>query len=1007
MKLTLNQKVVGFISLIMLVISMSSTAFFFITYQKGVIKEITVRGTTMADSLARAVSEGLASENLGIIRQVQSIVQTGDVIVAQVYSSEWQPIDSYPNDTFGTPPDPSALQLLKSRDRIIYLQNDKDIDFYAPVYYHKFEKKRDTRYVIGFVRLKLSTNQVREVIMHRIGLYFLYSSIFAVFAILVLSKFIQRVVLAPIMQLNQAVSSAVNSGSFTTVVVSSSDEIGELTHNYNVMSSAIQERERNLRISEEKFSTAFRVSPDAIAINRIESGTYLEINEGFTAITGYEPEDVIGKSSLDLNIWMNFENRERFVQVLAESGVVNNFEVPFRRKDGSTLVGFMSARVIEIGGEPCLLSITRDITERKLADELIRKSEDKFSKAFRACPEAISIASLVNGRYVEVNEGFLKITGFERSEVIGHTSAELNVWIDPVERQQYLDKMAKYGYLRNTEIQFRMKNGEQRDFTVSSEVIEIGGENCSLNFIIDITERKRAEEQLSYTVSLTNAALESTADGILIVSRDGNIARWNRKFVDIWHVPENLLTTETKDQVLYHVAAQMSQPEEFLAKVMELYENLEKSSLDLLNLADGRQIERYSQPQRIGTEIVGRFWSFRDITEQKRHENEVLKISKLESLGILAGGIAHDFNNILAGIMGNISFAQVFLDTAHKSYKPLVEAEKASARATELAHQLLTFARGGEPVKKVISIDLLVKEAISLALHGSNVQGNVDVPDAIHSVKADEGQLSQVFHNIIINATQAMPGGGTLYVTAQNVYLDSANPIDLPIGNYVRISFTDQGCGISEENLRKIFDPYFTTKLAGNGLGLASTHSIITRHGGYIDARSLVGKGTTFIIHLPSLGEQISGNQADTTLQATDEHAGGSVLVMDDEELIRDMAAKMLEYLGYQVMSCCNGDEAISRYAASFDSGTPFVAVIMDLTIPGGMGGKEAAMHILAIDPKACLIVSSGYSTDPIMSEYRKYGFCGAVAKPYNIESLGRHLSSILPAKPLFKSVLI
>ena len=995
MKLTLTQKVIGFISLIVLVISLSSTAFFLSTYQKGVIKEITVRGTTMADSLARAVAEGLASENLGIIKQVESIVQTGDVIIAQVYSSEWQPIDSYPNDTFNTPPDPAALKLLKSRDDIIYLQNNEDIDFYSPVHYHRFEKNRDNKYVIGYVRLKLSTHQVREVITRRIGAYFFCSLLFAFCAILVLSRFIHRVVLDPIMQLNKAVSDAVNSGSFTPVVISSHDEIGELTHNYNAMSSAIEERERNLRLSEKKFATAFRVSPDAISINRVDDGVYLETNEGFAAITGYTQEDVVGRSSLDLNIWVDPEDRERCSRTIKESRVVNNLEASFRRKDGSILIGFMSARIIEIGGEACLLAITRDVTERKRAEELVRKSEDKFSKAFMAFPEAISIVSLADERYVEVNEGFLKITGFERDEVIGTTSSELNIWIDPEARQRYLDKMAQYGHQKNSETTFRMKNGEQRNFIVSSEVVEISGEDCSLNFIIDITERKRAEAMLSYTVSLTNAALESTADGIFIADRDGRVVRWNQKFVDLWQLPENLLEAVTKDQVLCHVAAQMSQPEEFLADVRELSENPEKSSFDLLNLADGRLIERYSQPQRIGAEIVGRFWSFRDITEQKKHEDEVLKISKLESLGILAGGIAHDFNNVLAGIMGNISLARVFLDTAHQSHKPLVEAEKASVRATELAHQLLTFARGGEPVKKDVSIACLVKESLSLVLHGSNVKGSVALPDSLHAVRADEGQLSQVFHNIIINATQAMQGGGTLKVTAQNEVLDSTNSMNLLSGNYVRISFVDQGSGISEENIRKIFDPYFTTKSAGNGLGLASVHSIISRHGGYIEASSLVGSGTTFTIHLPSLGEKFLTPRNDSAIPATKEHKGGSILVMDDEELIREMAAEMLKYLGYQVTTCLSGVDAVSKYAAALESGHRFIAVIMDLTIPGGMGGKEAAGHILDIDPEACLIVSSGYSTDPIMADYVKYGFYGAVAKPYSIDSLGRQLRSI------------
>lgn len=387
---------------------------------------------------------------------------------------------------------------------------------------------------------------------------------------------------------------------------------------------------------------------------------------------------------------------------------------------------------------------------------------------------------------------------------------------------------------------------------------------------------------------------------------------------------------------------------------------------------------------------------FRDITERRKHEKEQLKIEKLESLGVLAGGIAHDFNNILTGIIGNISLAQMFVDATHKSYKPLAEAEKASTRAGELAHQLLTFARGGEPVKKVVSLQHIVKETVSLVLHGSNVKGDIDIPDSIHAIEADEGQMSQIFHNIIINATHAMSGGGTLSVTAQNEVLGENNHLLLPRGTYIRLTFTDQGCGISEDDLKRIFDPYFTTKSAGNGLGLASVHSIVSKHSGHIGASSEIGKGATFSIHLPSIGETYSKYQKNSTTLTFGAHAGCSILVMDDEEMIRNMTTEMLKYLGYGVTTCEDGVETITKYKEAMESGSPYSAVIMDLTIPGGMGGREAAEYILDINPSACLIVSSGYSNDPIMSDFGTYGFNGAMAKPYKINELAQMLNSVL-----------
>ena len=388
-----------------------------------------------------------------------------------------------------------------------------------------------------------------------------------------------------------------------------------------------------------------------------------------------------------------------------------------------------------------------------------------------------------------------------------------------------------------------------------------------------------------------------------------------------------------------------------------------------------------------------------DATKRLEHEKEQLKMEKLESLGVLAGGIAHDFNNILTGIIGNISFAQMFLDSSHKSSKPLAEAAKASQRAGELARQLLTFARGGEPVKKVTSVERIVNEAVSLMLRGSNVRADVYVSEALHAIEADEGQISQVFNNIILNAAQAMPGGGTLTVSADNETLGSENRLALPAGSYVRIVFSDQGCGITGNDLQRIFDPYYSTKTTGTGLGLASAHSIVSRHGGTIAVSSVAGQGTTFSVYLPSTGAACADQQVEKSLPTAGEHKSGSILVMDDEAMILELAVEMLDHLGYQATTCVNGTEAMTLYKAALESGHPYAAVIMDLTIPGSMGGKEAAQQILAIDPRACLIVSSGYSNDPIMSDFRKYGFCGAVSKPYTAGEFGEMLSSLLVSR--------
>jgi len=268
---------------------------------------------------------------------------------------------------------------------------------------------------------------------------------------------------------------------------------------------------------------------------------------------------------------------------------------------------------------------------------------------------------------------------------------------------------------------------------------------------------------------------------------------------------------------------------------------------------------------------------------------------------------------------------------------------------------------------------------------------------AARAIEADEGQLNQVFSNIVINAAQAMPGGGTISISAESVALDSANAFSLPAGGYVRITFADTGCGMPEDVQKRIFDPYFTTKAKGSGLGLASAYSIIARHGGHISVRSHPGQGSTFDILLPAITQPAPRSTGiDTPVRAVSQ-GPKSLLVMDDEEIIREVASNMLVELGYRVQTCAGGDEAYALYKAARDTKDPFWAVIMDLTIPGGMGGIEAAQLILSIDPQACLIVSSGYSNDPVMSEYRAYGFSGAVAKPYSISEISTVLAGLHP----------
>ncbi len=388
----------------------------------------------------------------------------------------------------------------------------------------------------------------------------------------------------------------------------------------------------------------------------------------------------------------------------------------------------------------------------------------------------------------------------------------------------------------------------------------------------------------------------------------------------------------------------------------------------------------------------------REIEEKEKMEEELLRIQKLESLGLLAGGIAHDFNNILGVIIGNLSLAQAYIGKDEKISKYLSDTEKSCFRARDLTNQLLTFSRGGAPVKKIISMPEFIKESVVFVLRGSNIGYELSIAYDLFYAEIDTGQMNQVINNIIINAVQAMPDGGIINVKAENFIIDPDNTsIPLKEGNYIKISIKDHGEGISRKDLPNIFDPYFTTKQKGNGLGLAMVYSIIKRHGGYISVESEKEKGTSFSIYLPASSEKIDENPIEAEISEEIPFKGHEkILIMDDDEMIREVVGDMLILMGYEVDFSEDGAEACSKYLESMEKKEKFDLVIMDLTIPGGMGGKEAVKEILKIDPDAKVVVSSGYSNDPVMAEFKAYGFSGVVVKPFKMSDLKSILQKLL-----------
>ncbi len=503
-------------------------------------------------------------------------------------------------------------------------------------------------------------------------------------------------------------------------------------------------------------------------------------------------------------------------------------------------------------------------------------------------------------------------------------------------------------------------------------------------------ERDRAELALRESERKCRFVIEHANDGILI-AQGGALRFVNPRMAAITGYSEQELTSRPFTDFLH--------PED-RNRVLERHLERMQGALDPSYAYSFRILRKDGGIVWVETRGAVTLWDgepatinfLSDITDRRRAEEEMLRSEKLRSVGVLAGGIAHDFNNILTAILANVSFVRTRLETGNPLAARLSEAEQASLRARELTRQLLTFSRGGAPVRTVFVPGPLLLESATLALRGRGSACEFGIAADLWPVEADEGQIGQAVNNLVINASHAMAGSGTVRIAAGNTVIGGEHPLLAP-GRYVKISVADKGAGIPEEHRSRVFDPYFTTKQDGSGLGLAVCYSIVLNHGGVIEVDSEPGRGSTFTIYLPATDKSVRPR----------EEAGaglvkgtGRVLVMDDEEMVRNVAVAILHDLGYEVDTAREGGEAIKKYRRAREEGRPYGAVIMDLTVPGGMSGGDAISELLALDPAVRAIVSSGYHQDPIMADYRSYGFRDVITKPYDAAALSEALARVL-----------
>ncbi|MBI5141638.1 MAG: HDOD domain-containing protein [Nitrospirae bacterium] len=630
----------------------------------------------------------------------------------------------------------------------------------------------------------------------------------------------------------------------------------------------------------------------------------------------------------------------------------------------------------------------------RMASEL-RLSARRYENLFESSNDAIVLHS-TDGKIIQTNQRMSELIGrADRIPEGGILTDFLSADVRSVHsiRLRVLWGGSEGGRL---ETRFHHNGGIPIDVEISSRTVD---QNTGLvqSFIRDISDQKRIANELEGQKERLAVTLRSIADGVISTDTGGRITLMNRTAEILTGFTEQEAAGKRLDEVALMIDTINRDPviephRQVLSggKPMDFGPQLILVSRD----GDEHHITMLGTPVRdrqggtIGVTMV-----FSDLTEKKQMEEELVRAQKLESLGVLAGGIAHDFNNILTALMGNISIARFSLQKGEDVSRKLEQAEKACSRARDLTQQLLTFAKGGAPVKKTAHIADIIHDTTQFVLRGSNIKCEFSLPADLKPVEVDVGQISQVINNLVINAKHAMPNGGTINISAENTTVSLMSGIPLKPGEYVEIRVADEGCGIPEDHLKRIFDPYFTTKQTGSGLGLASCYSIVSRHQGYITVESDLDIGTTMHIYLPSSNKQMDVSRRRRKKLVT---GSGTILIMDDEETIREVAGSMLELMGYTVAFAKDGEEAISMYSTAKSIDRPFDVVIMDLTVPGGMGGREAVARLVEIDPHVKAIVSSGYSSDPVMANYREMGFMGVIAKPYHVDELSETVARVL-----------